>query len=280
MTMAKIDWRRDGTVPPKANDEVVLVMAELVVGRRTAYDIVRNRKAAEIDTNGISQNQRTAVMAVLISKPEAGKNTDTLIEAMHEAGIRIDGHDVQKTLWALTKNGHVTFRDRRIGDRKTQVYAIKPTREGLSAYNFDFQAMSYKEALETTLAETTTPEEWIEPGVIEPEPEVPEVVVHVLENAKALQEELDEMGAGRQPLIVKKEVVSFERPWIKGNMGGWPEFRDVRDRFLKATKINAAAKLLEEAGEDEIALTLLGKTEFTPLEEEVVDLLRRMGEIE
>ena len=79
-----------------------------------------------------------------------------------------------------------------------------------------------------------------------------------------------------------EEVFSdlLDRPWPKGNLDGWPAFRDIRIRATKSEKLTQAARLLEEAGEDEMALTLLGRTEFTPLELEVAALLRAFGELE
>lgn len=273
MTMDRQGYRHNDRIPPKTNDEVAAIMAETGLGRRAAYDVVRKRKADQIDINGIGQGQRTAVMAILISKPDAGKNTDTLIAAMHDAGIKIDGHDVQKTLWALDKAGHVTFRARTLGGRKTVVWAIKPTPAGLSAYDFE-RSLSLEGLEGPTIFESAPPALVTITEVVDdtPEPEETEVVVHVLENAKALQEELDKMGAGRQPLY-------RARPWA-GDMEDWPAFRSVRERARKADKINQAAKLLEEAGEEDIALTLMGRTDFNPLEEEVIRLLHVMGELE
>jgi hypothetical protein len=96
-----------------------------------------------------------------------------------------------------------------------------------------------------------------------------EHVKRVAANARLLQQEINDRGAGA-PVV--------QPPWIV--LSEWPEFSKIRARAVKATKINAAAKLLEEAGEDEIALTLMGKTDFTTLELEVIKLLRMFEEIE
>jgi hypothetical protein len=250
------EWAKDSRIPPKSNEAVAQLMAEKGVNRRRAYAMLRAQKSAEIDTSNVGQGQRIAVLTCLIMSPESGRDAPVLLDALHRAGVKIDMHDTVKTLWALQKTQFVQFRER--GGRS--LYAIKITDEGLAAYG-----------------EMTTP------------PAIQEVAV--LSNVLALANDVIVQEAENlEPDVVKdlqRWVVGppaddeyIKRPWVKGNLGGWPCFRDIRDRALKAAKVNAAAKLLEEAGEDEIALTLLAKTEFTPLEGEVVDLLRRTGEIE
>ena len=75
------------------------------------------------------------------------------------------------------------------------------------------------------------------------------------------------------------DIHVITRPWIKGNLGGWPAIRELRDRARKNTKLTQAAKLLEEVGEDDIALDLMTKTSFTSLEEEVISLLEAFEEL-
>jgi hypothetical protein len=262
VTVTRTEWAKDGRIPPKSNEAVALIMAEKGINRRRAYAMIREQKSAEIDTSSIGQGQRVAVLTCLIAHPEAGRDATLLLDELHGAGIKIDMHDTVKTLWALQKTQYIIFRER--GGRS--LYAIKVTDAGL-AWIASLKPKFNYEVLPEPVVETVE--------------EVPEEALRVFRNAQKFQKEIDELGAGK-PLVLDKENDPdyIKRPWFKGNLGGWPSFRDIRDRALKATKINAAAKLLEEAGEDEIALTLLGKTEFTPLEEEVVDLLRRMGEIE
>lgn len=56
-----------------------------------------------------------------------------------------------------------------------------------------------------------------------------------------------------------------------------PLMRDLLARWEKSAGLYAAAQLLEAAGEDEMALTVLEKVRITPLEQEVIDLLRSIG---
>lgn len=259
MTTTRSDWERDNRIPPKSNEAVAKLMAEKGVNRRRAYAMLRAQKSAEIDTSNVVQGQRIAVLTCLIAHPEAGRDAPILVEALHGAKVKIDMHDTVKTLWALQKTDYVSFRER--GGRS--LYAIKVTDAGLAWIVSLKPKGDDNELLPDPVAATVE--------------EVPEEALRVFRNAQAFQKEIDELGAGKP--LVSPDPAKRWKPWPDG-MGGWPSFRFLLDRAQRATKINAAAKLLEEAGEDEIALTLMGRTEFTALEEEVIHLLRIMGEIE
>jgi hypothetical protein len=94
-----------------------------------------------------------------------------------------------------------------------------------------------------------------------------------------------EPASAEEPAVI--EEVKAEKlnggappaPWIRGNIGGWPALRDIRDRARVARKREQAAKLLEETGDDELALQLMEKSSFTELEEEVIHLLKMFGEL-
>jgi DNA-binding transcriptional ArsR family regulator len=107
-----------------------------------------------------------------------------------------------------------------------------------------------------------------------------------LQRARLLQQEINDLGAGA-PQTVKNSDLRLGAPepepvtpWGDHAMLGWPLLRAIRDRHNKAIKIKAALALLEEVGEDDAVLALLDKVTFTPLEEEVVQLLRFLKEIE
>lgn len=70
-------------------------------------------------------------------------------------------------------------------------------------------------------------------------------VATAIANARALQQKVNDLGAGK-PTPVKDNLI--ERPWTKGELSGWPWFYDLRNRALRAKKLNAAIKLLEEVG--------------------------------
>lgn len=246
MTLTRTDWAKNNTVPPKSNEAVAQIMAERGVNRRRAYELLRAEKAAKVDTSNIGQGQRIAVLACLIANPKSGRDAAVLLDALHDAGLRIDMHDTVKTLWALQKTRYVQFRER--GSRS--LYAIKVTGEGVAAYE-----------------RMTTPPDHRDPAHLI---EAPVQEVAVLSNVLALAEDVIEQ---------EEEIMEAPPPPpININMYEWPALYALRERALRATKVNAAIRLLEEAGEDEVALTLMGKVEFNQLEQEVVNLLKIMGE--
>jgi Fe2+ or Zn2+ uptake regulation protein len=249
MTLSRTDWQKDNTIPPKANEAVAQIMAERGVNRRRAYELLRAQKLAEVDTSSVGQGQRIAVLTCLITHPESGRDATVLLDALHRAGVKIDMHDTVKTLWVLQKTRYVQFREK--GNRS--LYAIKITDEGLRAY-----------------------------GEMSAPPAAQEVAVlsHVLELADEVIEQEEKAAEPERVVLSSMEftVPLTPKPWPP-DMEGWPALRDIRNRAEKAAKIGAALKLLEEVGEEDIALTLMGRIEFTELEEEVINLLKIMGEI-
>lgn len=243
-----VNWQGDNSIPPRSNNEVQAVMNELKIGRRRAYEIIRERKAKQIDTNGVGSGQRVQVMSVLISHPDAGRNSEMLMDALHREGVRIDIHDVNKTLWSLLKMGYVRLRS-----KDNFVYAIKVTPEGLEMYD----SLSYVPVTEAP-STSVGPDQQDEARDI-----AVEHVQKVVEKAKAFQKEVDDLGAGKPKPPV----------YIDFNPEEWPQIASLRIRHLRAEKINQAAKLLEEAGVEDVALDLMERTNFNPLEQEVVLLL-------
>jgi len=221
------------SLPPASNDEVARIMAEQRVGRRRAYEIIRRQKSALVDPSSISQGQRAAVLSALAADPANGKDAAILLDALHGAKVRIDMHDTVKTLWALQKIRHVSFRER--GGRS--LYAIKPTEDGL---------------------------DWLASLTVNGHKELPPVAATE-----------PPMGA---TVVNEQTTVSVTIAGI-ADIKDWPALYALKARAAKAEKISEAARLLEEAGEDEIALNLLGKTDFTDLEKEVIRLLSIMGDI-
>jgi hypothetical protein len=248
VTVTRNEWAKDSRIPPKNNEAVAQIMAEKGVNRRRAYAMLRAQKSAEIDTSTVGQGQRIAVLTCLIMFPESGRDATVLLDALHRAGVKIDMHDTVKTLWALQKTQFVQFRER--GGRS--LYAIKITDEGLGAY-----------------------EEMTAPAIQE---------VAVLSNVLALANDVIVQEAEKLEPDVVEDLQRWDEearpPWATIFPDGWtitPALADLLRRHDRANKINAAAKLLEEVGEDAIALDLLAKTDFNQLEQEVIDLLKIMG---
>lgn len=224
--------------------------------------------------------------------------------------LSIDIARVQYVLDGLQKKNIVSFKDVRNGpdssDHKTKIdihlnRRARGSRIVMSVMNreplspptlvpFADQAAADARFHEAEVVYTAKPSEVVTNVGPDQQPDAFDIarehVKRVAANAALLQQEVNDLAAltvtssDEFTLATPDNQPMVKLPWIKGSMGGWPAFRDIRERALKATKINAAAKLLEEAGEDEIALTLMDKTFFGTLEEEVVKLLQHFGEIE
>jgi Fe2+ or Zn2+ uptake regulation protein len=310
-TLPTIDWQKDDHTPPRSNEDVTQIMLVEGVSRRRAYRILQQRRAAEVDISNVSEGQRVAVLGVLINVHESRKDVHSLIEECHAVGVKIDGHDVTKTLFALQHQGFVRFRER---NRPRTLYAIVVTHAGNDAWlrrNPSKNLLLLEEAEASVALDHGEAETQVAEGAHTAKGPVMEVttvrdpeVVAAIEGARMLQQAVNALGAGPKDIVNPDgnapgtprwkyngaDLVEgpqsnpddfIYRPWIKYSLTGWPMFRAIRDRYTRAQKLNAAAKLLEEAGgQDEMVLTLMGETEFTQLEEEVLELLKKCGEIE
>ena len=260
-------WR-DMSLPPLDNEAVAQIMQERGVTRRTAYRIHRRQTSAEADVTGVTASQRTSVMTALLGQPEAGKDNVELIHVLHKAGVSIDGHDTSKTLWSLQKSGWVTFRE-----RGKLLYAIRVTARGRGEFAQQQRAPTFRVKGAEIVGDQL--QVFIEPDSVERAIESVEAEITV---------EPDPVEAAPTPV----ETVAFAPPREDDvvadaialvSLNDYPKIQALRDRHARAKKINEAVKLLEEVGEDDAALSLMGKVEFTDLEWEVMALLEKLGVI-
>jgi hypothetical protein len=77
-------------------------------------------------------------------------------------------------------------------------------------------------------------------------------------------------------LATKEDEVATRR---RVSVESLPTINAIADRWRRLEKVRAAAQLLEEAGEVEMARGLATRTSFTDLELEVIELLQVIGEI-
>jgi len=277
VTTDNYTFRAANALPNGEPDLTTLTVDQIAkakgISKRYAYAVLRRAQEAKMDVP-IPSNQRELILTLLHQSGDQVRNTDILCMVVHDAGSKLPPHDVTKTLWSLQKSQYVRFRERANG----MLYGIKLTPEGRKAA----EALLHRddnELLPTDAGTMSTVEEVI--TNVGPDQQadaydlVEEHVKRVAANAALLQEEINAMGAG--PALPEQQDPPV--PWFRGNLGGWPSIRDVRDRHNKAVKIKAALALLEEVGEDDAVITLLDKITFTPLEEEVVQLLRFLKEI-
>lgn len=245
------------------------IMHDQGVGKKRAYAI-RRRLQNEAHVEPIPTNQRNRVLEVLYRRGEEIHHSHELMAVLQGEGYAIDEHDAAKVLWSLQKTNHVKFREghSRYGNR---LFAIRLTLLGVAAA----QTLSMHEAKPILVLEDLSD---VEMGA---GPEDLSDVKEVAQRAAAMQQAVNDLGAGRpEPMkVVLRDFPEPEPSIFHLDEGGFPEFRSIRDRARNAKKLAQAAAILEEVGEDEIALQLMTRTEFTPLEKEVIELLERYEEI-
>lgn len=208
------------------------------VGRKRAYRLLRESALAAADAD-IPTGQRDRVLATLWRF--AGiRNAADLLARLHADGFSIDGHDVAKTLWSLQKTGHVRFRESRSG---RGLYAIALTELGANVADAIVMAEAWPGAA---------------PAPAEAPPEPPPAEVEPLRI---------DVGAS--------DSGSHIRGWRPGP--DFPEIRNALERARTSRALQQAARLLEEAGEYDMALDAMAKAELTPLQAEVVRLIE--GEV-
>ena len=220
---------------------------------------------------------RDRIIQFLAAAPEYERFTARQIST----ALSLDISKVMYVLDGLLKKGIVEFRDVRndgiaSGDHKTKVdiHLARRARKSAMVTNVlertTEPAKDDNELLPADAGTMSTVEVVTNVGPDQQDEayaKVDEHIARVVENARLLQQEVNALGAGKP------------EPVAEWSISEWPELTKIRDRANRAQKLNAAAKLLEEAGEDDMVLALMAKTEFTPLEQEIVSLLRYFKEI-
>lgn len=281
-------------VAPHNNPEVAAIMTEKGVGRKRAYTILRQTKAKAF-TAEVPQTQRTQVLASLVNHAGSSKNAKELLDQLHDDGMKIDMHDTVKTLWSLQKNRFVSFRER---GNPPGLYAIKVTDQGQAAYADMRERLAAEEVDTFLVAQSYHRNGVVVEAAIQAEAEASVALDHdprmetqsVLDGARAFQQSVNDLGAGK-PVVetilpgtpeweASEVALEAQRRSEYGfDVKEFPLICAIRDRARKEAVLTQAARLLEEAGEDDIALTVMGRTEYTDLELEVKTMLHSIGEV-
>jgi len=283
-------------VAPHNNPEVAAIMAEKGVGRKRAYTILRQTKAKAF-TAEVPQTQRTQVLASLVNHAGSSKNAKELLDQLHDDGMKIDMHDTVKTLWSLQKNRFVSFRER---GNPPGLYAIKVTDQGQAAYA-DMRERLADQEVDTFLVAQSYRRPAVVEAAIAAEAEASVALDH--DPKMETQSSLDwpvktkaERTAEALALngeVVVEDILPGTPEWAASEVAleeqrrseygfdvkEFPLICAIRDRARKEAVLTQAARLLEEAGEDDIALTVMGRTEYTDLELEVKTMLHSIGEV-
>lgn len=230
------------------NQTVEDIMRERKVGKRWAYAILRQQTEEKATQAPVPHNQRERVLEILYRSDGFIRDSRMLTKALHDEGSEIDGHDTTKVLWSLQKTNHVKFREHQ---NPRYLYAIKLTDQGKRDGHRLVQARA-----------------------VDDNELLPADDAGTMSTVEAVEEAYGVKYA--EPVVEAPPAPQPEPP--KGlSLASYPAINDLHERSLKAQKLAEAARLLEEAGEDDLALNLMGKTEFSTLEREVLDVFEKLG---
>jgi len=249
MNTAAYDRAYDKVVPTDS-PEIARIMQERGVGRRRATHLLTKERAESIDVSGVALSAKEMVLTTLIKYHF--RNSDELAEHLrHHTDVHTtDGHDVVKMLWACQKQGWVTFRERKANGTHPAIYAIKVTPKG------------YADA-----KTVVRPRQPVEMGGNQ---------AHTLPEAAQAAKSARRLDGDPPPTYdapLKPTDVAFRSRLI--NLDGYPLIKGLMDRSEKGIFLTNAAQILERAGEEDLALAVMEKNQFTPLEEEVARFVKR-----
>lgn len=237
------------------NPEVAAIAKEQGVNLNRAYTLLRERKMAEVDPSTVPQAIRDRILTVIATLQDTESITaDMVAKAIQQMGGDENTHGVTHVLWSLQKTEHIRFR---VSDRKG-LHAIKlrPKGEERVAY------------IRVGTSAIATPKERASTNPWETDADVRREERAQYEAAHP-RAQYPNGGA-----VVDQPDLGAARP---GPLDEYPLVRDLLARTKAAEGYVAAAKAVEALGEDDMALTLLGKSTVTPLEDEVARLLADLG---
>jgi hypothetical protein len=276
---AILNWKKPDPRLKDRDAEVARLAFVEGLGQKEIADRIAAQGYSPVTPDRIGQvlnahSGRDRIIRFLAQAPESQVFTSKEIAI----ALSIDIARVQYVLDGLQKKNIVSFRDVRNGpdssDHKTKI-DIHLTRRARHS-RIVMSAMGHPPAGSMPVAAVVNAKPGIEEPIDHPD------IATIFEEPPPVGPQPGESGPGSDedwgPTVTEQPTVVL--PWFKGSLGGFPVIRDLRDRAIRAQKLNAAARILEEVGEDDMVLALMAKTEFSGLEAEVITLLRHFGEIE
>jgi len=177
----------------------------------------------------------------------------------------VDGHNLMHLLYALNQAGQVTFRQNKMGAH-TRLVAITATKAGYAAVDVPKVPMA-AEFGHTKHAPSVHPGDGTDfRNQPSRAPGGPITITHVAPVIRPVRK------IGPYPKWVPTVEAPTAAPPIVMTPVAYPLLRALAERSIK---IETAAKLLEQAGQDDLALTALSKVDdYTDLEREAIALLK------
>lgn len=242
------------------------IQSKYGVGVRGAYLIKKKASAKLIDTSAVNTTQKTVVLELLFRHGQA-KSIAMLRGWMQKIRPDLDPHSLVHVVWAMQKDGHVRFRERKNSAVGTEgaLERIRLSPSGIS------------EARRKFGPNKITPEPVAQPSVsqqrrlnIQNDRDMEKDVVRPLaQNQKSVIDESAHRGNGEYASTTSTPTRQTD------THAQYPLISDLFARQERITRYQQAAKLLED--DAEIAVAILDKVKISPLEDEVLRIDREFG---
>ncbi len=268
-------------------EEIKRLMAERGLTEGRARRVARSQKAERLLAGWapVPVNQKSLILNNLLTYGKA-QNVHDLRLRLQKESFTIDPHNLVHALWAIQKDGHVSFRER----NRTPVSwegnltAITLSARGIEAAkklsnvkqigdsvlsdvkNFrpmdDLGGAIRAKFIEQAVADSkVVPAEEKVEAAREANPPIPMVPLISASEAVALHPEInDDLAA----FVTDPPIDFFAVYPLIGKM------------INRQARLETAAKILEEEGQADLALATLEKIQFTPFEKEVLSLAQKV----
>lgn len=270
-TEVKKDWGHNDKIPSQSNARVNEIMAERGIGRRAAYDAARRERMGELGEN-VPQNQKDIALQALLINGKA-KDQRVLQNWMRQLGFVIDEHALTHTVWALQKSQLVRFRELSASGRLTNI-KLSPLGEKKARTARDNGKSGPVEKIVTAPvrpAPKVVPDVPYTPPVVKVVEPGPDKASHEAQVARlgptvpaiAAQVPFTPAEALTKPTPIVTPVVET-KPM---DLSAYPLISKLISR---RKKVEAAAEMLMEAGQEDLAMKALESIEYSEFETEVL----------
>ena len=292
MTRAEVAAAANG-VRLRPEDIVAMTVEQIMedrgVNKGTAYDL-RKQATAEVNSKGASVSLAQEILAIL--KNGHAKDVDALREALVFKDHHASPHDIVKAVWSLQKRALVTFYERKSG-RDSIITKIKLTprgevETGLRAEHDSAKPDRVKGSRELKRRSPVGKDMTDERNQYHVAKAGPAEVIHsdgeveirpATRSLPRWEDRTFRNGGETKPDVQPAAPLNQnERPYVPPDpFEGFPLIKAIYERKRQATKLEAAAESLLEAGELDMASEVLEKVQFTDLEKEILKWLAGDG---
>lgn len=281
-------------------EEIKRLMAERGLTEGRARRVARSQKAERLLAGWapVPVNQKSLILNNLLTYGKA-QNVHDLRLRLQKESFTIDPHNLVHALWAIQKDGHVSFRER---NRTPVSWEGNLTAITLSARGTEAaeKLSNVKQIGDSVLSDVKNfrpmddlggaiRAKFIEQAVTDSKETSGSGIQHVRGDdrfdylEKVTVAEQVEAARGANPPIqmvpVEEEVNGIAAPLketVEPPIDFFVEFPLIGKMINRQARLESAAQILEEEGQADLALATLEKIQFTPFEKEVLSLVKKV----